>query len=255
MVSEIDFFKILYKIVAGWKPTVNPSLQVEERFKRINTFAVLHEDAQMYSQNLGRDSRYKPSENPDLFFSRIWEENAYVDEMLLKEYPALMAWELPGSLDLRGLSVKRETVRLRLYLQDQHQAKYSPGSYEPTRGGQRPLELIKDNLRTLFNQLFSELDLWVRADVNYTAGGSGQVWINKNDLAVNPLFSSYGNQVKISAFVRLSQETDMLSGLGDGDTVTAYRNLELSVDPCVSLPEIDHSFVPASESPDHHSSA
>ena len=252
MKDEIAFYKILYAIVRGWPATYHSS-GPEERFKRLNTFAVLSSAADMYSDNLGKDSRYKPAENPGLFFSRAWADAGYKDEELKKDLPALLIWPESGNISA-GLSFD-ETNRLkfRVCIQGRYVSSYDPGSYDISSGGQRPWEIIAAQLREMRAQLHLEIGKWVLADIEYTAGGSGQIWINEDYLETlyPATISVINNQRPISAFLSIVDNgTEVLPEIDANGLIQAFSSMTIDLF-CYDRVTINHELTDPPEVLDH----
>ena len=86
--NELQFFNILYRIVKAFPQTIQSdgSVSKEIKCKRLNTFAVLWDVAQLNTDNLEKDIRYKKK---GLFFSRKWEDSGFNSSKIGFDYPVL----------------------------------------------------------------------------------------------------------------------------------------------------------------------
>lgn len=80
---------LFYRVTKAWDMPVD-SNNKPLPCKRINTFAVIHSEAQINTENLEKIARYK---NRDLFYSRSWEASGYNNNSIKVEYPAFYIWQ------------------------------------------------------------------------------------------------------------------------------------------------------------------
>lgn len=257
MDNELTLYAILYQIVKGWPATYH-STGPEERFKRLNTFAVVEDEAQVFADNLGKDSRYKPTESGQQFYSRTWSDAGFRDEELQKELPALLVWEEPGELRQPLTEQEHEVLRLRVCIQGRHVAAYAPGAgTDYGKGTQRTVEEVKANLRLLRQQFHAELRQWVRVEANHTSNGWQTIWVNEGHLAtlVPGTYTEWRNKRPITAYIKMeNQEALVLANVDANGQVHAYSSLEVLLEPCSPV-AIDHTATEPLEVLDHPTKA
>lgn len=239
MKTELEFYQILYKITQAMQP-VYDNQGVELRYKRINSFAVIDDETEMYAESLGKDARYKPSENPGLFFNRNWDASGYVDEELRKDWPILYLWENPENPNKHINVLAKQpalVMHFRACLADQYIQAYQPGLSGGGGGGQRPKEIIKSQLREIRNQLLQELKNWVYYEAALTAGGTESGHMNKTHLAsqvgAGLTYSSIIRETPITVWIS-NEPTDAQVGVlvDPAAMVAAYSDLAVTIEHC-----------------------
>lgn len=253
MDNLLEFYAILYQIVRGW-PQSTHSTGAPLRYERLNSFAVIDSEEEQFSNNFGKDARYKPDQSSQQFYSRWWESNNYKDEELKVEYPALTVWEEPGALKNMLNTQNKEQVTLRFCFMEQFVAKYESGAYDIERGQQRSMEEIKAGLRKLRNQFFQELGKWVLVrEASLTAGGTANMWVNKDHLTtlVPGTISSFKNKVKISSVLHAKDtEQAIIAVPNTNGLVHAYASAMITLNPCQEV-SINHAPPTFAEKLDH----
>lgn len=257
MDNALILYAIFYRIVHGWPATYH-STGPEERFKRLNTFAVVEDEAQLFADNLSKDSRYKPTQSGEQFFSRHWQAHNYRDAELKKELPALLVWEEPGNLEVPLTSQEHELLKLRLCIQGRHVAAYEPGAYTIGKGEQRTVEEVKENLRLLRSQLHAELRKWCLVEVEPAGGGAWQsIWINEEHLAtlIPGTYQAQRKKRMLTNWLRINDtEATIIANVDANGLVHAYSSLEVLLEPCTPV-AIDHTATEPLELLDHPTNA
>lgn len=83
--SNIKFYNVLHDIAKAYPPTYEAD-GLELTCKRLNGFAVLHNEDDVNSDNLDKSTRYIGKR---LFFSRSWSNKGYNPSAISHEYPLL----------------------------------------------------------------------------------------------------------------------------------------------------------------------
>ena len=235
MENELIFYEILYKIVQAWQPTYHADGH-EQREKRINSFAVIDSEIEMFAEGLGKDGRYKPTENPHLYFNRSWDAAQYADGENRKDWPILYLWQDHDGENKIGADAQGIMWGLdfKLCLADQYAKAYQPGETTGAAAGQRPVEKIKANLRTLMAQLLTELANWVYYEATLTAGGTETGFMHNTtlDSLVGSTYSAIKRRTPMRAYMQVQEQTEIAVQIDTADMVGVYANVHVQLLPC-----------------------
>jgi hypothetical protein len=221
--NTIEFYNILTSVIRSWPESSEN--EKYNRHRRINTFAAIPVRSGQNSHNLEKDSRYK---NQTYFFSRKWENSGYRDSELSYDYPSLICVESRDEITRPFSSAMEKRANLAFFLCDLMPQKNSM----PTRHEElRTFEQVGSDLRSLIDELITELSNFCYGQYNDGSGFSSNQWYSLDWCIRN----SYDYRIikKLPSYIK-SQKIEITPSYGYwGDNLAEFAfQLEIKLDPC-----------------------
>lgn len=207
-----EFLSICARIVRAW-PQVLDSDGNELVWLRPNAFAFVYDEAEMGSENFGKDERY---ETRDHFFCRRWEDHGFQMDELQKEGPSVFCYERVSDLRDRD---SLEMINLEMVIQDDFVRAWANDIPEYK---QRSKEEIAQDLRSIRDTFIKALETMV-----YISGKPGiydgwypEPWLRNEGV------STAGGK-KLTSLISFGNETSTFPRVTDGGTIETYFRVSL----------------------------
>lgn len=171
MLSLLDFYQIAHKIVKSYPQVMENGRDI--KWKRLQTWGVLHDQSQLDQDGLGMDRR---DVDHWAFYSRKWERSNYKTSELGFDYPMLSCYEIDHQTHKVGTDQEFTDIRLELtFLAKMPEAIRLGSEFDPAI--HYSFSEIAEQLKKFRSVFFSELMKFGRVD-RYDKTGAGNNLVN-----------------------------------------------------------------------------
>lgn len=191
--TTTDFFKILRTIVEAWPYSESG---------RLNTLSLFDTKADLDTPNLSMG--YRDYEG-GFFWSRAWVNQGAIPGNIRKEY-GILAVEIKTA-NLTDLDCKETTVPV--YLNVLNQEDCLPSRYEVDELNQKTMVAVLGQLKD-----------FARYTVNYTAGGSVEMWLHPDQ------YTSLSGDASVDTIVQGPSLYSHIPGIGKSEIYKSFFGVD-----------------------------
>jgi hypothetical protein len=204
---------------------------------RLNTFAVIYDQAEMQTENIGKTPDYKQK---DYFFSRKWSLAGGNSNAIAWDFPALFIWEGAQTTDAPFDSQSQVTQNYTFALSDKmpvgdkqcKNCKYCE---------KRDIEQVVQDLRALANKLLATLSLFSYHELYLANVLVGQGWyttaevdamVDAGDIDWSNTGEYFGSIASGIGGANTPIQAEIATAAYTADTATLFMNIQIESNQC-----------------------